>query len=136
LRTAGIGQKAGVPVWAVLEVGLVFAQSSGDDRLLSQLLGANAGALFVLFAYTRRLRAARAGRKLEHHVMYRSAPFLYAAGWLLPIAFAVALLRRDDPSLAAFALSASFVVLWVLSGIVLRRDWHLEHRVLSHRARP
>jgi hypothetical protein len=124
-----------MPVSAGLEV-LVFAQSSDDDRLLSQLLGANAGALFVLFAFTRRLRAARAGRRLEQHAMYRSAPLSYAAGWLLPIAFAVALLRHDDPSLAAVALSVSFVVLWVLSGIVLRRDWRLEHSAASRGARP
>ena len=84
-----------MPVWAGLEAGLVFAQSGGDGRLLSQLLGANAGGLFVLFAFTRRLRAARAGRELEQHAMYRSAPLFYAAGCLLPIGFAIALLRRD-----------------------------------------
>ena len=99
----------------------MLAQSSGDDRLLSQLLGADAGALFVLFAWTRRLRAARAGRTLKHHFMYSSAPYQYAAGWILPVGFAVALIRRDDPPLAAIALFVSFVALWLLSGIVLRR---------------
>ena len=59
-----------MPLTAGLDLVLVVAKSSGDERLLSQLLGANAGALFVLFAWTRRLRAARAGRKLEHHFLY------------------------------------------------------------------
>jgi hypothetical protein len=117
-----------MPPTAGLDLLVVVAQSGGDERLLSQLLGANAGALFVLFAFTRRLRAARAGRKLERHFMYSTAPYQYAAGWLLPIAFAVALVRRDDPPLAALALFVSFVVLWVLSGIVLRRDWRIEHQ--------
>ena len=77
-----------MPLTAGLDLVLVAAQSSGDERLLSQLLGANAGALFVLFAWTRRLRAARAGRKLEHHFMYSSAPYQYAVGWILPVGFA------------------------------------------------
>ena len=116
---------------AGVDLVLGVAQGSRDDRLLSQLLGANAGALFVLFAYTRRLRAARAGRRLERHFLYRSAPLYYAAGWMLPIGFAVALIRRDDPSLGAVALFVSFLAIWVLSGIVLRRDWRIERQAVS-----
>lgn len=119
-------------VAAGLDMVLAVARSGGDDRLLSQLLGANAGALFVLFAYTRRLRAARAGRKLEQHFLYRAAPYHYIAGWMLPIGFAVALIRRGNPSLAAVALLVSFLAIWCLSGIVLRRDWRIERQGVAH----
>src|SRR5690349_17717479 len=107
---------------------LVAAQDSSDDRFLSQLIGANLGGLIVLLAYVRRLRAARSGRRLEQHFMYRAAPVYYAGGWLLVLGFIVALVRRDEPATVAFVLTASFSALWIASGLVLRSDRNIERR--------
>ena len=49
--------------------------------------------------------------------------------------FAVALIGRDTPPLAGVALFVSFLVLWVLSGVVLRRDWRIEHQAVSRESR-
>jgi hypothetical protein len=105
---------------------LLAAQDAATDRLLSRLIGANLGGVIVLLAFLRRLRAARRGRKLELHFLYRSAPWPYAGGWVLAIGFAVALIRRDVTAIGPLALFGSFVVLWIVIGLVLRRDRKLE----------
>jgi hypothetical protein len=105
---------------------LVAAADAPDDRLLGQLVGANVGALLVLLAYLRRLRAARRGRELEQHFMYRAAPVYYASGWLLVIGFAIALIRGDAPSAAAVGSFLAFLGLWIGNGLVLRADRKIE----------
>jgi hypothetical protein len=104
----------------------IAAQDAANDRLLSQLIGANLGALVVLLAYLRRLRAARRGRELEQHFMYQIAPLYYAGGWLLVVGFAIALIRRDEPATAAITLFVTFLALWIASGLVLRSDRKIE----------
>ena len=98
---------------ALPELATVLAvQDAANDRLLSQLIGANLGGIFVLLAFLRRLRAARRGGNLELHFMYRAAPWYYASGWLLVLAFALALVR-DARGTTAIALFTAFVVLWI-----------------------
>jgi hypothetical protein len=63
---------------------------------------------------------------MEQHFLWRAAPVYYAAGWLLVVGFAVALIRGDSPNVGEVAAFASFVALWVVNGLVLRGDRRVE----------
>jgi hypothetical protein len=89
------------------------------------MLSASAGAALVIMMLLRRRRAWLSGRRLEQHLMWRSATWRYWPVWLVAVIGFIGVID-GGPRLIEIAALLAFVVLWALSGVILYRERRLE----------
>jgi hypothetical protein len=91
-------------------------RDTADDRLPSQLIGANLGGIIVVLAFVRAARCPARG-KHELHFMHQAAPWHYAYGLIVDLSDAHGALLAGLPAATPACMaccSTSFVVSWRL----------------------